>query len=143
VKKKVHRLSGTISNHYKLLGISSHENDYRLSWAVNRKLGLNFQKAENIIVSRIYNETEKLEFSLFRFIKEDGVLKINLISNRCPDGFLIREMKNIDYFLQVFGDDTQAFISHIVTGLKSVDIISAVFEIPDTVLKNTRNLPSE
>ncbi len=136
-------MTGTGANHYKLIGISSHENDYRLSWAVNRALELNFRKADNIMVNHSNSESINHEFSLFQFVKEEEIIKMNLISNRCPDGFLIREMKNIDFFLQVFGNDAQAFIDNILVRLKSIDIVSAVFEIPRESFKSTWYLPSE
>jgi hypothetical protein len=143
LKKKVHKLSGTGASHFRLLGISSHENDHRLSWAVNHKLELNFRKTENIVIGRRGNIQDKLEFSQFRHIKEDEILKMNLISNRCPNGFLITEMKNIDFFLQVFGDVTQPFVTGLIASLRRIEIISAVFEIQPASLKSSRNLPPE
>ena len=130
-------------NHYRLLGISSHENDYRLSWAINKALGSNFRKAQNLVSVKGNKNSEKLEFSLFQFVNEDEVLKMNLISNRCPDGFLVRELKNIDFFLQIFGDDTKTLIDSILTSIKSVDIVLAVFNIPTEIIKSTWNLPVE
>ncbi|MFP4366188.1 MAG: IPExxxVDY family protein [Bacteroidales bacterium] len=137
----MHRLTGAGPDNYRLLGISSHENDYRLSWAINNRLGLNFRKSENITVTD--NKGGKLEFSLFRSPANGKTAGINLISNRCPDGFLIREMKNIDYFLQVFEDPTSGNIESIAINLKSIDIVSAVFEIPGKNFKKSWCLPPE
>jgi hypothetical protein len=114
-----------------------------LSWAINRVLGSNFRKAENLISGSGPKNSEMLEFSMFQFVKEDGLLKMNLISNRCPDGFLIRELKNVDYFLQIFGDDTKALTDNILSGVKSVDIVLAVFNIPKDIIKRSWNLPVE
>ncbi len=142
MKKRVHKLILSDSDPYKLLGISSHENDYRLSWALNSNLGLNFCKTENLTVQP-NNEEEKLEFSVFQSVLENKSLKMNLISNRCPNGFLIPEMKNIDFFLQVFGEINQEEIDNIASRLKPIDIISAVFEIIPGKLKKAGNLPQE
>jgi hypothetical protein len=140
--KKVHRLKIAGPNPFRLLGISSHENDYRLSWAVNRKLGMDFRKTENIKVQQNDNR-EKLEFSVFQFIREDQFIKINLISNRCPDGFLVSELKNIDFFLQIFGETSQEYLDNIVARVKMIDIVSAVFEIVPEKFKKAWNLPPE
>lgn len=137
-KKKIHKLLTDGSNPYRLLGISSHENDYRLSWAANRKLGLNLRKSDSIFMKKAGKEN--LEFSVFT--EEDNSYKMNLISNRCPNGFLINELKNIDFFLQVFGDIPRGYIDEITSGLKSVDIVSAIFEIQGKP-KKTWNLPPE
>ncbi len=140
--KKVHKLKVSDTIPFKLLGISSHENDYRLSWAVNRKLGLSFGKTDNLTIQNNLN-TETLEFSVFQSIQNDKSLKMNIISNRCPDGFLIKEMKNIDFFLQIFGEASAAYLENIAAKLKTIDFVSAVFEINPDKFKKTWNLPAE
>jgi hypothetical protein len=139
-KKKVHKLTTAGTVPYKLIGISSHENDYRLSWAANMHLGLKFRKTDNHL-SRQSNGD--LEFSVFQFAGEDCSCRMNLISNRCPNGFLIKEMKNIDFFLQVFGEISPSYLNEIITGLKKIDIVSAVFEIGPEKQKKTWNFPPE
>ena len=144
MRKKVHKLTGSEAGQFKLLGISSHENDYRLSWAINRQLGLDFRKTENFaVLHKNDNKPEQLEFSMFQYITPDGILKMNLISNRCLNGFLIRDMKNIDFFLQIFGEDNQAFTDAMSKNLKSIDIVSTVFEVPRKNLKSKWDLPLE
>jgi hypothetical protein len=141
MKKKVHKLPVAGANPFKLLGISSHENDYRLTWAANSKLGFRLIRSENITAGK--DNSEKLEFSVFQSTDEDKSHKLNLISNRCPNGFLINELKNIDFFMQIFGDISQPYLDEIVSGLKSIDIVSAVFEIAPERRKKTWNLPLE
>lgn len=141
MKKKVHKLKVPDINPYKLLGISSHENDYRLSWALNRKLGLQFRKVDNLIIRTINEEYN--EFSIFQSHQDDNSLKMNLISNRCPDGFLIKEMRNIDFILQIFGEISQAELDTIVTKLKTINLVSAVFEILPGKIKKPEYLPPE
>lgn len=127
---------------FKLLGISSHENDYRLSWALNSKLGLKFSKTDNLNVPTVRN-TESRSFSVFQSVDEDRLLKMNLISNRCPDGFLIREMKNIDFLLQIFGEISKSEIERVIIKLKAIEFVSMVFEIEPGKLKPGVNLPAE
>ncbi len=142
MKIRIHKLKASASDPYKLFGISSHENDYRLSWAINKKLQIKFRRTNNIIVQQ-NNETEKLEFSVFQYIQEDQLFKMNLVSNRCPDGFLIKKMKNIDYFLQVFGITSNSYIKNIIARIKEIEIVSAVFEVLPVNFKKTWNLPPE
>jgi hypothetical protein len=142
LKKKVHKLTGSAANPYKLIGISSHENDYRLSWAVNNQLGLNLLRIDDLTVIR-KSLAEDTSFSQFQHTDDTKMVKINLISNRCPDGFLIREMKNIDFFFQIFGEPDQKYLDGLIAGLKSITIISLAFEIPESALKKSWNLPVE
>jgi len=77
-----------------------------------------------------------LEFSRFIYIDEDKYLSYNLISNRCPDGFLFPEIKNLDYLLQITGEMDSKHLATILKELKKVGIISATFMIDPKQLKD-------
>ncbi len=141
MKKRVHKLTVTDIAPFKILGISSHENDYRLSWAINQKIKVNFQKGASLVYHRKNNED--LEFSVFKSSKEALPAKMNLISNRCPDGFLLNRIRNIDFILQIFGDINQNEVSEIINKLRGIDLVSAVFELPAQKLREYRHLPPE
>ncbi len=142
MKKKIHKLVLSGSTPFKLLGISSHENDYRISWVLNRKLGLKFKKTDNLKIKPSKN-ADFLEFSVFRSHDEDKLIKMNLVSNRCPDGFLVSEMKNIDFFLQVFGEISQMQLDSFSSSIRSDELVSAVFEIKAEGIKKNWHLPPE
>ena len=99
-KKNVHKLSGEAETTVILIGISSHENDYRISWALNEHLGFRFTKSENY---KVLNQRLKefKEFSVYLYINNHDSNTYRLISNRCDDGFLIEELKNIDFLLLI------------------------------------------
>jgi hypothetical protein len=134
-KKKIVRLQISETNGFTLIGISSHENDYRLVWAMNNAFSFQFTRIENLV---IFNQklNADLEFSRFMFLDEDKYLTYHLISNRCPDGFLFPEIKNLDYLLQITGDMDSKHLEFIVKELKRVGIVSATFMIDPKQLKD-------
>ena len=70
--KNVHKLISQPEQTIILLGISSHENDYRISWALNEYLGFHFTKTEN---HKVLNQRLKefQEFSMYLYAgKEDS-----------------------------------------------------------------------
>ncbi len=139
MKKKAHKLSYKSENDSVLIGISSQEYDYRICWAINQDLGTNFIKTENLkIVNHKFNVTQ--EFSLYIYDNEESQNKYHLIANKCDNGYYIPELKNIDYFLQIFGDISDGFKNDLVTKLKSIDIIKGVFVIDPDVLKSKDRL---
>ena len=124
---------------FKLIGISSHENDYRLSWAINNKLNIELNKTSDLeILNRKFSERQN--FSLYSYEDEDTFIKYNLVSNTCDNGFLIEEMKNIDFFLQIFGEVPDSFVENLNHGLKSIDVITASFIIDPNDLKSKSKL---
>jgi hypothetical protein len=134
-KKKIVKLQISETNRYALIGISSHENDYRLVWAMNNAFSYQFTRIENLVIfSQKVNAD--LEFSRFTFTDEDKYLTYHLISNRCPDGFLFPEIKNLDYLLQIMGELDARHLAAILKELKKVSIVSAVFMIDPKQLKD-------
>jgi hypothetical protein len=133
-KRKVKlQISSDIS--FTLIGISSHENDYRLVWAVNSKLSFGFTRMADLVIHHPKLKTD-LEFSRYIYTDEDKYLNYLLISNRCPDGFLFPEIKNLDYLLQIVGEADSRRLDVLIRELKKIDIISAVFMIDPKKLKD-------
>ena len=109
---------------FSIIGISSHENDYRLSWSINEQMNLSFAQNNSI-------ETDDgKEFSCF--VHEDDYQTIILISNRCENGFLLEKYKNFDFFLKFYPELDEAKTSEWLRNLKKVPLISAVLSIPVT-----------
>ncbi len=134
-KKKIVRLQIGETNGFTLIGISSHENDYRLVWAMNNAFSFQFARIENLVIFNPKLNTD-LEFSRFIFSDEDKYLTYHLISNRCPDGFLFPEIKNLDYLLQITGELDSKHLALILKELKKVGIVSATFMIDPKQLKD-------
>ena len=106
---------------FTVIGISSHENDYRLSWSINEQLGLAFVQSDSLIS---YGN----EFTCF--ILEDNDQKLMLISNRCNNGFLLEKYKNFDFILKFSTELNEAETYVWLRDLRRVPLISAVFPIP-------------
>ncbi|MDR2037126.1 MAG: IPExxxVDY family protein [Bacteroidales bacterium] len=106
---------------FTLIGISSHENDYRLSWSLNKQLDLKFTQGEDFTVGT----GEKFT----RFVHVDEKYSLTIISNRCDNGFLLDKYKNFDFLLKFEGELPEQELSDWLHALKKVPLISAVFPI--------------
>ena len=124
---------------FTLLGISSHENDYHLSWVLNQKLGLKFIKVKNIVILHPESELSQ-EFTVFNYENEDALLVYNLISNKCEQGYLIPELKNIDFFLQISGEINQGFLNHLIEKLRNSGVVNASFVLNPKKIKAAEKL---
>ena len=127
-KKKIHKLAIEIENDYSLIGIASHENDYRLSWAINKSLGLDLKKNEDLTLDHPKHKII-INYSLYTFDDENNYITYNLISNKSEKGFLIPEMKNIDFVLRISGSPDQDLINDLVSNLKKIEIVITAFSI--------------
>ena len=106
---------------FTVMGISSHENDYRLSWSINEQLGLSFVQSDSLII-------DGNEFTCF--VAENDDHSLILISNRCDDGFLLEKYKNFDFILKFSAELNEAEAYVWLRDLRRVPLVSAVFPIP-------------
>jgi len=138
-KKKAYKLDINPEYEFILIGIVSFDKDYRLCWSVNKELGLKLVKTDNLeIANDKYPEPQK--FSVYNYYNEDSMIDYNFISNKCEYGFLIEELKNIDYFLQVSGEFADNFKQDIINMLKRTEGVSTVFDIDPNSLKSREKL---
>jgi hypothetical protein len=138
-KKKTVRLKVDKDINFKMIGISCHENDYRLVWAINENMKVQFLRIGNLVVHNTKIQ-EDLEFSRYLFDDEDRYMKYYLIANRCPDGFLFPEVRNLDFVLQIVGEITPAELKELEKKIKSIDVISTAFILQPEKIKGIKDI---
>ena len=134
MRAKVHKLQVENNIDFDLIGISSHENDYRLTWNINSALNFNFVRRDDLIIME-KNQEQHLAFSFFTYVDEETLILYNLLSNRCDNGFLLEEFKNIDFIIQVFGEYPDNYVPLLLEELKQAKLIKLAFKIDMERLK--------
>jgi hypothetical protein len=136
--KKIHKLKIDTRFPFLTIGISCHENDYRLIWAINAKLSTAFVKIDDF---NDYSVTgAENSFSRYYFEEADRYIAFYILSNRCNNGYLIPEYRKVDYFLFLKGETDPGFAEAIVSKLKQVDILSTAFLIDNRTIKSIKKL---
>lgn len=134
-KTKVYKLNFKAEFDFSLIGISSHENDYRLTWAFNNELKYEFVRTDDLKIPNPEKKGYDI-FTKYTYVNEDTLYLYNLISNRCHNGFLLEEFKNIDFLLQIYGDFGQEFLKDLLNKIKKLELIGTAFQIDLLKLKN-------
>ena len=122
-----------------LLGISCHEKDYRLCWALNQALSLHLKKGDADLEIFFKKKNKRSLHSLYVFINEDTRNEFYLLKNRSDSGFIIPEQPHADYLLMIKEKYTLDFNS-ILLKIRSVPFILMAFEIHVEQLKSKENL---
>jgi hypothetical protein len=133
---KIKRVTLKISENTEplLFGIVAAEPDYKISLALNRKLGISLKSADPVILKE--ENDEELLFSRFSSSPDSPDLVYDLTSNRSGKNYLIRKMRNIDYFLQVHNFDNDADTGSILSKIRETDCITAAFKIGKEIIKD-------
>lgn len=124
---------------FALIGIASHEKDYRICWAINNKLGFDLKKTDDLEI-KDKKQTDATFFSLYLYENEEQYSEYYIISNRSSNGMLIPEQKQVDYFLMIRGSVTEEQVSKIVKLLRELSMVLTAYEIDPNQLRSKQNL---
>lgn len=136
---KTKKLKYKPNYNFKLVGISCSEEDYKLSWEISQLIKTDFVKADDLqIIDPRFSEY--LTFSVFENTDKSDFPDIKLVANKGKEGFLVEELKNIDFFVIVYDEDDTKFYKEFVLKLKESEIITAVFSLQAEKLKSKEKL---
>ncbi len=123
---------------FELIRICSSNADYRLTWAINKELGLSLQKDEDLSI--FVKKEDDHFYSFYSYCDEESHIEYYLIKNLSNNyRKLIPEKDQIDYFL-ILKNNYSREINEIVTLLKRIDIILTAFVFDPNELKSKSNL---
>ena len=122
-----------------LIGISCHEKDYRLSWALNRNLSLQLIKEKEDIEVFINKTNESSLHSFYSYKNEETQNEFILINNRSSTGFLIPEKNMADYLL-IIKENFNYPLDFYLKKIKSINFVLTAFNIAVEELKSKENL---
>lgn len=123
---------------FKLIALTSPLKDYRLCFAINKFTEFDFRKVDDLEIS--FKNTAKKFFSKYIYVPENIECEFVFIANKGTDGFLIPEMKAVDYFILIKhfidDEDLELFLSQ----LKQIEEVQAVVELDPEKIKSKENL---
>lgn len=145
-----------------LIGISSHEKDYRFCWALNNKLKLELSKKESLEIKGKKQSTPSY-FSFFTFDDQDQFTEYSVLANfseskslavtedtlfgkelklneQSENEFLIPEHKQMNYLFVIHGDMDDDEVQEIIRQIKEIDIVLTAVRIDPKTLRSKQNL---
>jgi hypothetical protein len=120
---------------YTLIGVSCHLMDYRLSHLLNKELGFNFRKEDDLKIN-VSAIKQAVPFSFYTYKDEDQRNSYNLISNFSQDVILVPEFKHTDFIMLIEGDLKKNKKDALLKAIRSVQKVVTAFEIKVTDIKN-------
>ncbi|MEO8794925.1 MAG: IPExxxVDY family protein [Daejeonella sp.] len=122
-----------------LLAITAPLKDYRLCFKINNQLNFDLCRIDEL--EMFFNsEDEPVFFSRYLYLQEHTDIEFNLLANKGTDGFLIPEMKKVDYFLLIRNYIDEEELKGIISGLNKISEILVAAEVDPRKLKSKENL---
>jgi hypothetical protein len=144
-----------------LIGISSHEKDYRFCWALNNKLKLELSKKDSLEIKGKKQKTLSY-FSFFTFNDQDQYKEYPVLANfsesksliltentlfgtpeksrQSENEFLVPEHKQMNYFMVIQGEMENEQADELIQKIKEIDIVLTAIRIDPKTLKSKQNL---
>ncbi len=136
-KRKVHKLEKFPAKNLNLYGIAAHENDYRLSWALNDILQISLSREAEYVIEDKKSSTCK-SFAQYTFHHEETGLIYQLIANVSSEGYLLPSHKTIDFLFIVQFDTDNPPPHNLLQQIKGSDIILSAFALPEDLAKKIK-----
>lgn len=122
-----------------LIGISCHEREHRLSWALNQSLHIELERMKDLQIE-LKKQTEPLSYPFFEYDDTEHYRKYFLISNKCTRGMLLPEQKQVDFLLMIKGTLQSPEKLSMIKMIKDTQLVLTAFEINPEQLKSRENL---
>ena len=122
-----------------LLGIVSYERDYRISWDINQNLELDLVRTEDHFI-KLKSSERGIYFSCFIYEDEESYLNYKLLTNRADRGYLLEELRNIDYFIVITGEYDLNLAGNFRQRLMKLDTVQNCFILEPEKIKNSHRV---
>ncbi len=143
-----------------LVGISSHEKDYRFCWRLNNAFKLNLVKQEPLEIKNKKQKTPSFfSFYLFRdkemftdyvvlantsenkeLITKETNLFGELNNTESDTDFLLPELKQFNYFYIIKGDLSDDEVENSISKIKEIENVQTAIRIDVKSLRSKQNL---
>lgn len=122
-----------------LLAITAPLKDYRLCFKINKQLDFDFSRIEELEL--IFNSDEEpVYYSRYLYLQPQTETEFDLIANKGTGGFLIPEMKTVDFFLIIRNYIDENELRSFILALNKIPEILVAAEVDPRKLKSKENL---
>lgn len=155
-----HTLEIEFDYDFVLIGIVSHEKDYRLAWSINNLMDLQLTKQDSLEIKGKKQSTPSF-FSFFHFDNENEFIDYAVIANlseakslaeaentlfgtgeghETDTEYLIPEQKQISYFFVIRGEMDDDEVEDVIQKVKSIEGVQTAVRIDVKSLRSKQNL---
>lgn len=135
---------------YTLIAIHTTLEDYKLAYQLNNSLGTHFEMSPEKLDFK--TESSPLSFVVYEYCSEQFDIDWYLIANTCKTtekqdvgglnleteskSYLIREMKNIDYFIKINEETEKSVLQNTLDKINSINQVVTSYSIDPNSLKS-------
>lgn len=124
-----------IDYNFQLIAISSNQKVYTLCWAINNMLSANLKLADSHTIN-----VKKRSVQFRKYISNEQDFYFSLLCNKNLSSRLLPELATVDYIIKVYDEDSPYSESEIISKLRKLKEIQAVYSLDVLKLKSRQAL---
>lgn len=121
-----------------LIAVTSSLKDYMLCFKINRQLSTDFIRIEELSIPLA--KSDHVFFSRYHYQLPESETNLFVLANKGTEGYLIPEMKNVDYFILIKNFMDENDVEYFIEGLNKIPEILVAAEVSPEKLKSRENL---
>ncbi len=106
---------------FEIIGVSSHEKDYRLAWSLNKSMGWCLVRIDDAVAEGKRSTTHH---SRFRWTHPVDQTVFTLIDNKTPEGTFMPDLAQFDYILKI-EQPAEEVMEKLLSGLRNSQVVLA------------------
>ncbi len=114
------KLTNDLDTDYRLAGIATSLKEYKLCYYLNRLLDCDFKKLEPLTFEP-KDRSRKIQFSVFKAEQGDTNNAYIVFTNKNMGEFLLPEVSNFDYIVQITGKFKDENMRKMLDGIKKLE----------------------
>ncbi|MCX7743667.1 MAG: IPExxxVDY family protein [Flavobacteriales bacterium] len=122
---------------FALIGISCHEKDYRLGWALNHIAEFRFERTDNFIPDE---QKPEEGFPRYEFNDEELFRSYVLVANQFGTKIMFPDLSGIDFLLIIKGEIDSRDIEQILERIHRIEFVILASELDVMKIKNRETL---
>jgi hypothetical protein len=135
------KITNDLDTDYRLVGIASALKEYKVCHHLNQLLGCDFRKLQALVFEP-KDRSRKTEFSVFK--AEDAEQNTFVVfSNKNMGEYLLPEISNFDYLVQIRGKFTDEGMQDLMDGIRKFPEVVMCLEVPLKKIKSKERLSYE
>ncbi|MDB5282678.1 MAG: IPExxxVDY family protein [Bacteroidota bacterium] len=136
------KIKNELDNDYRLVGIATSLKEYKLCHHLNQLLGCDLRKLDALEFEP-KDRSRKIQFSVFKAGDENDKNTFVVFTNKNLGEFLLPEVGNFDYIIQVLGKFADEELQLVVENIKQFPEVVMSTEIPVKKIKSRERLVYE
>ena len=135
------KITNEPDTNYRLVGIASALKEYQVCHHLNQLLGCDFRKLEALVFEP-KDRSRKIQFSVFKAEDADKNTFV-VFSNKNMGEYLLPEISNFDYLVQIRGKFTEDGMQSLMEGIRKFPEVVMCLEVPLKKIKSKERLSYE